>query len=257
MQPCEGLTITGADDSVTPEALVMVAQAYPGVEWGILLSCERHGEPRYPSASWLRTFEHVVVRERLHASLHLCGLLVRELVRGIIPFPSGWLAAYQRIQLNVGQVTIPQAPSFTRVVHRLAPDIPCIFQLRLLGTLAHAYFEAYCADYGGRGAAILFDQSGGKGVLPAEWLAPFARNGNGSYVAHGYAGGLTPENLRTELPRIAAAAGRAPWWVDLETGVRTDERFDLEKVLATCEAYQAFRLAPQKERDHGKDHPAH
>jgi hypothetical protein len=247
MHPCEGLTITGADDSVTPEALVAIAHAYPGVEWGILLSCERHGEPRYPSASWLRQFEHVVVRERLHASLHLCGLLVRELVRGIIPFPSAWLAAYQRLQLNVGQVTTPQAPSFTRVVHRLAPDVTCIFQLRLLGSHAHTYFDSYCSDYGIANARPLFDQSGGTGVLPAAWPTPFARAGNGSYVAHGYAGGLTPANLPTELPRIAAAAGHASWWVDLETGVRTEERFDLEKVIATCEAYQAFRLAPQQE----------
>jgi hypothetical protein len=245
MQPCEGLTITGADDSVTPDTLATIAHAYPGVEWGILLASGRYGEPRYPSDRWLRQFEHVVAREGLHASLHLCGLLVRELVRGIIPFPSAWLAAYQRLQLNVGQVTTPQAPSFTRVVHRLAPDVTCIFQLRLLGSHAHTYFEAYCVDYAN--AVPLFDQSGGQGILPAAWPTPFARANDVDYVAHGYAGGLTPENLPTELPRIAAAAGRASWWVDLETGVRTGERFDLEKVIDVCEAYQAYRLAPQQE----------
>jgi hypothetical protein len=49
-------------------------------------------------------------------------------------------------------------------------------------------------------------------------------------VPTGYAGGLGPDNLAEELRRIEEVAGDAEVWIDMETNVRTAERFDLDKV---------------------------
>ena len=56
-------------------------------------------------------------------------------------------------------------------------------------------------------------------------------------ILHGYAGGLGPDNIESELQRIAAAAGDAPFWIDMETRVRSDndEQFDLNKVRRCLE----------------------
>jgi phosphoribosylanthranilate isomerase len=77
--------------------------------------------------------------------------------------------------------------------------------------------------------AVLFDASGGKGLLPENWLPPF------SGMRCGYAGGLNPDNLQEQLVKIAKIANGQSVWADMETGVRTDNRLDLEKVRRCLE----------------------
>ena len=64
----------------------------------------------------------------------------------------------------------------------------------------------------------------GRGAAPPSW--PKAREG----AFCGYAGGLNPDIIGVTLPVIAACvpAGQ-PYWIDMESGVRTDDRFDLDK----------------------------
>ena len=53
---------------------------------------------------------------------------------------------------------------------------------------------------------------------------------------YGYAGGLGPDNLRTEIPKIAEASGRHDFWIDMEGKVRDDsDRLDLSKVRRVLE----------------------
>jgi hypothetical protein len=35
---------------------------------------------------------------------------------------------------------------------------------------------------------------------------------------------------------LAAVASTGPYWIDMESGVRTDDRFDLGKCRAVCDA---------------------
>jgi hypothetical protein len=87
----------------------------------------------------------------------------------------------------------------------------------------------------------LFDRSHGGGHKPASWPVR-------TFFAAGYAGGLGPEDLDTDLPAIFAAANhgshQTPFWIDMETrlfshrGPRTT--FDLEKcqrVLTIAQPY--------------------
>jgi hypothetical protein len=72
-------------------------------------------------------------------------------------------------------------------------------------------------------------------VVPSTWPAPIP-----GVDYHGYAGGLGPKTLPVELPRIAAAAGAARTWIDMESRVRSadDKLLDLHKVRA-CLAFAA------------------
>ena len=88
------------------------------------------------------------------------------------------------------------------------------------------------AIYQGVGCVPLYDKSGGAGVVPNTW--PPAIDG----VYSGYAGGLGPSNIADELPKIEVAARGNPFWIDMETHVRTDNgaKLDMDKVVSCLEA---------------------
>lgn len=57
----------------------------------------------------------------------------------------------------------------------------------------------------------------------------------------GYAGGLGPDTLATQLPRIAAAAGGQPVWVDMESRLRdAQDRFDIGAAARCLQAVDSF-----------------
>jgi phosphoribosylanthranilate isomerase len=88
---------------------------------------------------------------------------------------------------------------------------------------------------------VLFDASRGKGVLPKEWPSPWRATGR--QCLYGYAGGLGPNNLASALPAIKAAAqrnGKTPYWIDMESGVRTDNAFDFDKVRHVISVARSF-----------------
>ena len=89
----------------------------------------------------------------------------------------------------------------------------------------------------GINAIPLFDKSGGTGVLPDSW--PMQQHN----LYSGYAGGLSPENLEQEIPKIFDATC-GPIWIDAETllrtpygreGARAGDFFDLKKVCSFLE----------------------
>jgi hypothetical protein len=52
----------------------------------------------------------------------------------------------------------------------------------------------------------------------------------GAGGALGYAGGLGPQSLAEALPRIEAAAGQGPFWMDMESALREEQdRFDIHR----------------------------
>jgi hypothetical protein len=85
---------------------------------------------------------------------------------------------------------------------------------------------------------VLQDQSGGRGELAAEWVEPSplcVKAGGGI----GYAGGLNPDNIAEQMPKIIKASNGQRFWIDCESGVRTDDWFDTAKAEAMIRGVHA------------------
>ena len=203
-----GLTFTGVDEWTDTARLKALAEAHPGVEFAVLAGTRTGSEPRFPA---------VPVIERLKASgvrcaIHLCGRLARGALKGgaAAEEAAGLAAGVGRVQINSGSLQATSAAEFA-----VRTELPVIMQVRSAADIA-ATTDA--------GISGLWDRSGGRGV-DDRLIWP-----NAPLEAHiGYAGGIRPGNAAA----AAAAAHRlaaGPTWIDMESGVRTGDRFDLDKV---------------------------
>lgn len=229
MKNLHTVTITGADDAVNPELLLDLSQEYPFVEWGLLRSTEREGTARYASEAWsdrcarlFQTWEDA----RSRFSAHLCGEKSRRLMSGHAKVVHEEAGFFGRFQMNGwGRYLLPQLR-----VAELYPEIEFIAQVH--GQTAFAATCAFIARNGYSNVSMLFDPSGGRGIESAQYPEPFPG------VKTGYAGGITAANVRSVLDRLARF--ETPHWIDLESGARTDDRFDLDKVRAVLELCRPY-----------------
>ena len=76
----------------------------------------------------------------------------------------------------------------------------------------------------------LFDESGGRGKR-GDWPDPWPVLPG---MRCGYAGGLGPDNVDEALEFVERHPD-ARIWLDMESGVRTNDWMDLEKVEAVCQ----------------------
>lgn len=237
------VTMTGADDETPIKDLVALSKEYPFVEWGILVSPRRVGTERFPGAIWQQALaDEIMARPGMKISVHLCGGYVRSVLAhgtlAVQEIPIWGVAG--RVQLNFHAEPHDFYPgAFIALLQHWQRQV--IFQID--GVNGEAF---NVAGIGNVDATPLFDTSGGAGVLPGVWPAATyhkraaARHEDHEHVAHrrlyhGYAGGLGPETIADELPKIAQAANGARIWIDMEGRVRTAERFDLEKVRAVLD----------------------
>jgi phosphoribosylanthranilate isomerase len=215
------VTITGADNKVEWRRLDVISNEYPFVEWAFLYYPERHGERRYPSQPFIH-FAADGMPGRV--AMHLCGSAVRRFIDGEM---ERFLVEHKfsRLQLNFKMLDFSE-----REVHHAirTSSIPVITQHNRYNN----YLWRLMRDVPNH--QVLFDASRGKGKTPAKWPTPFPD------LYCGYAGGLSPDNLDAELPRIFAAAGDRDFWIDMESGVRTNNEFDLEKVKRALDTVQRY-----------------
>lgn len=220
----EYISLTGADDNTSIEKMVELHQAYRSVnsfvEFAILL---RQGEPkqRYPSKEWIqRLFDAYEEHPSMNIAGHVCGKYVRDICAGswsIIEDYSDVWSMFSRIQLNFSPYT--KDINHNVFLHGFDNDMlyfkQFIFQLKNINDpvfLAAKKFGVDCVP--------LFDLSGGRGITPETWPV--------SDCLCGYAGGLTPENVASQVELISTVSKDA--WIDAESGLRTDNEFDLKKV---------------------------
>jgi hypothetical protein len=220
-------TLTGVDSSTSLDEVAGLSLEFPFVEWGFLLYLGRD-EGRYSAPSEIAArLERLAGNARV--ALHVCGreaLLQFCAGEGVTADLANQVEKMSgRIQLNLRLDLLPPiaiAPALDRSL------VPVIIQ--------HNRANTPLWDQLPGTQQTLFDASGGRGVLPESWPTPI------STQPFGYAGGLSPENIATELPRMAAAAGgSAAWrWIDMEGKLRVEDRFDLARCRQVLEAVKAF-----------------
>ncbi len=225
------VTITGADDGVPHRALAELREQFPFVEWGLLLSKKRFGEPRYPSTNWLLEIQKVL--GFAHLSFHLCGAFARRVMCGD---PTMVPREVKRMQLNgFGSYRLPGLLSA-----EMCRETEFILQCGTGEAMAHAVeLRQQCPN----NVVALWDPSGGLGVSFAESGIWYPRASN-FQIPIGYAGGINEFNIEDTIASLCDGTGES-LWVDLETGARTHEdKFDLAKVRRILELAAPFVVSP-------------
>lgn len=230
------VTITGADDAVDPNQLAHLSRFYPFVEWGILFSEKRRAGPRYPSLRWIRDLEDLAAKRlTMKFAMHLCGAEARLATLNAHEFEPG--PAWSRVQLN-GYETGTATSAWRD--NAFDCNFRWILQARTASSLSAAIDDARVAK-----AHVLYDPSGGEGKGPASWpdiSAALASSSDRSTIAFGFAGGIGPANVAEVIRDVLARnSALSSVWIDMESGVRTDDKFDLDKVKAVLEAVGAAR----------------
>jgi hypothetical protein len=206
------VTFTGVDERTDFARIVNMFNSY-NVEWAVLMSPSRQGiEPRYPAHEAVERFRSLPVRK----AAHLCGKYARMVMRGEDPGVS--LYGFDRVQVNHPN---PDPEAVRK--YASANNVHGIIQSRDASS-----FPKH------DGAYTLFDQSGGVGLEPEAW--PPCPDW---FV--GYAGGLNADNVCRVLEYINP---KTPCWIDMETGVRTDDWLDLDKCEAVLNAVLSFGAKP-------------
>ena len=200
------VTFTGVDERTDIDGMKKLSALYP-IEWGILFSQTRQGKHnRYPPL-W-KVMDVVFERPFLRLAAHWCGQHARDALTENTRFNSEDIVCFDRVQINHPHPNIEMAATFQR---RMGTQ--CIIQVR-------------GEEFPDAPVSCLFDRSGGRGEVPSSWPR------HPGWMA-GYAGGITPENVSDVVKAIDADG---PYWIDMESGVRTDDWLDLEKCRAVCEA---------------------
>lgn len=219
------VTLTGVDENTDLVRVAGLSLDYPLVEWGFLYSPKRQGlGGRYPSVKLLReAFQKLPPHVRV--ALHVCGAGVPGLLSGeeeVTQLVNAVNARSGRVQLNFNQsrdaldlnalaALLQRYPTLTFIVQENAGNSGVSGRLA-----AHPNF------------AVLFDSSGGMGVECDAWPSPLPG------IQCGHAGGLGPDNIAKELPRIRAACAGRSHWIDMEGKQRTEgDVFDLGRAEAS------------------------
>ena len=198
------VTFTGLDERTDMARVAALTRAYP-VEWGVLFG-GRLGKNRYPP----RSVSDAAVKLGIPLSMHLCGPRAAEANEGT---PPASYHGFSRIQVNRAQGQY-DLDAMARVSRHTLKTV--VVQHRT------ARFPPSAA-----GVQWLQDTSGGKGRTAAFWAIPDTPE-----QLVGYAGGLNPDNVADAVARMPAKN----FWIDMETGVRTDDWLDLDKCEAVCRA---------------------
>lgn len=235
------VTITGADDNTDIDALMKIHNHYPFVEFGILFSRSRQGTSRYPSLEWVKllqeeAFSHCMSKmPEIKLSAHLCGDYTwQRLTTGLFNSAFDDLGdimfgkLFSRCQLNFNSTNNPACEKFYDSFKYSTTK-----QILQFNKANHDLCQRII-EMNNPNVHFLYDGSGGRGVLPSEWKGVVPNQFTG------YAGGLNPDNLEEALFKIDMVVGFNEIWIDTESGVRTDDKLDLDKVVKFLEIAKKY-----------------
>lgn len=247
------LGFCGVDDSVHPNLLAILSQAYPFVEFGVLFRPDREGQPRFASLEWVEQLSKVASKSggTMKLAAHLCGTRVDQVLQGKSEFIQKlqkW--GFQRVQINatavngVDMALVPgSAPRLWNVMNAF-PDMEFILQknaeTKPLWKGLLTLFPQQQQQLVPSNMSMLVDESKGTGVLASSWPAPPAE------YKIGYAGGIGPDNIHRVLQEIMAVAGDYAVWIDMESSLRSTNNnkdiFDVTKCYQVIHAVCAAGL---------------
>lgn len=244
------LGFCGADDSVHPRLLVLLAHAYPVVEFGILFRPDKEGQPRYASTTWVQQLA-ALKPTAMKLAAHLCGTRVNQVLAGDETFlqqVAEW--GFHRVQINATAVNgvdtlqmAKQVPNVIRVIEQF-PQLEFIVQKN---EETKPLWQGLLDIGLPKNVSMLVDESKGTGVSASYWPAP-----SPDYET-GYAGGIGPVNVQGVLQEIQKVAPGQLIWIDMESSLRSIKNgkdvFDLDKCFAVIQTVSEMGLFPHPKFD--------
>ena len=216
------LTFTGVDDWTDLSELAACCRS-TGIEYTVLAGTSTGRHPRFPQVTRIRAFEAACRNAGIASAIHLCGRHARAANAGDHEELTDLCRGFGRIQVNSPSAGNYHRENLERLQKHLG--VPVIVQ--------HRQPFAESEPFAGRKLSYLLDQSGGRGVAGLKhWSRPWPG------IACGYAGGLNADNIATAITH--ARSFNQNVWLDMETGIRTQDRFDLQKVERIAETAQTM-----------------
>lgn len=234
MAKLQHITFTGVDGKTEIFALEELQRKYPIAEFGVLVSQNwwKNGN-RYFNPSFLSALDR-----GLNLSAHFCGRIARAAIcNNFHPFQSWTMgetdiysrtedefSLFNRCQLNIS--TSAGNPKYFLLPNdfRLFKEI--IIQQKSADNCSLFLSSTICDK-----VSVLLDASGGRGIDTPIKVLPNV----GRHFKVGYAGGFTPENVAEKLIYLYEQKEVGDFWIDMESGVRTDDWFDIDKVRSVLE----------------------
>ena len=256
----------GADDSVSPDLLVVLSARYPWVEWGVLFRPDKEGLPRYASAAWVQRLSDARARQRapdaVRLAAHLCGSRCQDVLEGVgVAFVQELRRlGFQRVQINataannvrVDPTNVDVAVNNIRACMQAVPDVEFIIQCN---DETRTLWQPLIAHDPLPNMSVLFDPSCGLGVRIHDYPCPLTEP---RVIPCGYAGGIGPSNIDDTLAKVADAAGGVAVWIDMESSLRVkvvrdgsggpeavDDRFSIDKCFACIHAGVSRHALPE------------
>jgi len=234
------ITCSGTNEYTKIEGLLDLLSAYPLAEIGVQVSSEKCSFYS-PRMAWINALSRAVKshRQNIQAALHINLDWVEEIGQGNIVFALQYLLGlknaddsyplFQRIQLNfkINREKTPDVDKLASVINSL-PDRRFILSYNESNAalIKLLYYRGVTFD-------CLFDSSFGQGLAPEQLQEPVF-----SDTLHGYAGGITPDNVQTILNQIddiyRHKDGLYNVYIDAQKGLE-DENTHLD--LQKCSTY--------------------
>ena len=225
------ITFTGIDAKTDIKDLMEIQQEFPIAEFGVLTSYHWYENGnRYLDPALVKKMRG----QDLHLALHVCGSAAHDAAIGewekIDNFLSGSLDIFKRVQLNIS--SRKDNPEYCKIPLVIGQEL--IVQQHDVDDMP--IYEATVKKWSESPfphrdtISVLLDASGGRGIDTPLRVCP----SNGKI---GYAGGFNPENVEEKLTFLMSHVTKGTFWIDMESGVRTDDWFDIDKVykvLRTC-----------------------
>ena len=227
MNKLTNITFTGLDANTDISRLIEIQKKYPIAEFGVLMSKNwEHNGNRYPNPELIQRF----LDQGLNLSAHLCGHIAREAYRGYLePVMSIYQAFehpdFKRTQLNISPYESIYEQAGTL---RLRMDKEFIIQQHSPTILHSKGFGKFEDANPLVNVTMLIDPSGGKGIDTGLDIIATDRK-------TGYAGGINEDNVEDKLRTLLSMDTVNEFWIDMESGVRTNDWFDLDKVERVLE----------------------
>ena len=209
------VTFTGIDNNTPIEELQKIQKIYPHTEFGVLIASEP-GKNKQPTDSYITNLKD----KGLKLSLHLCSEHAKNILTdGRLDIKYDFFDRYQiNFNFNHNEHNLNH---YYKLINKFK-NKKFILQTNFSNEI---FIEKIINTTKTDNTNILYDSSGGRGIEIKQIKPPYKN------IYTGYSGGINPNNINDICKQITFHKNDDRIWIDIQSGARTNNEFDLEKVI--------------------------